>query len=236
MNSIKRMKPTAAALALLLLLGACSGSTEGSTEGGSTPPTPITSDLPVLVDSPYVLTGSDEGAADFLALNETYASPYLNDTCQNITPATISENSEFTVFKYLSSNDSFVLFDGAAYPIGTAFDGGDGVTSLALADLNGDGVRDLCYASSKDSSFSVGYFDPAAKTATELPGRINGQPAVLGTDGEKLLLYAAKVSNYESLTSMTLEPGEPLAAVVDRDGTPALDASLYSKAGEGENT
>lgn len=234
MNAIKKMKPTAAALALLLLLGACAGSTEGS--GSGAPPTPITSDLPVLVDAPYVLSGSDEGTADFLALNESYASPYLNDSCQNITPATISENSEFTVFKYLLSNDSFLLFDGAVYPIGTAFDGGDGVTSLALADITGDGVPDLCYASSKDSSFSVGCFDPSTKTAAELPGRVSGQPAVLGTDGKTLLLCAAKVSNYESLTSMTLEPGEPLAAVVDRDGSPALDASLYSKAGEGENT
>lgn len=236
MNATKKRKPAAAALALLLLLGACAGSAESNDSANGGAPAPITSALPVLVDSPYVLSGSDEGAAEFLALNESYASPYLNDTCQNITPALVSENSEFTVFKYLSSNDSFLLFDGAVYPIGTAFDGGDGVTSLALADLNGDGVHDLCYASSKDSSFSVGYFDPAAKTASELPGRVNGQPAVLGTDGEKLLLYAAKVSNYESLTSMTLEPEEPLAAVVDRDGTPTLDASLYSKAGAGENT
>lgn len=246
MDRTKWMKPAIAALSLSLLLGACAGSSgnNGSDGNGATdenaPNTAIESSLPVLVDSPFVLKGTDEGASDFEALNTGFESPFTNDSCQNITSPAIAENSDFTVFKYLVSNDTFVLYDGAAYAIGGAAGGdGDGVTSMALADLTGDGVYDLCYAYSRNSETRVGCFDPVEKTVNELPGNVSGQPAVLDTDGSRLLLCAAAVSNYESLTSMTLEAGEMLAAIVDRDGSPALEkvtAAQPADAAEPDNT
>ena len=222
MNTAKTMKSAAFAFMLALALGACSNGNGGTgkTYAGGGQNTNV-SQPAVLTESPYQLAGSEEGAADFAAINTGYESPFTNDTCWNITPGFVSENSEFTVFKYASSNETFVMYDGAAYPIGGGY-GGDGVTSMALADLTGDGVYELCYVYSEDSILRVGYFDPAQKTANELSGSFSGQPVMLSSEGNTLTVCAAEVSNYESLLEMTLTAGEKLAEVTIGDGTPEL--------------
>ena len=220
MNTAKTMGSAVLASLLVLALGACSGGNGGKTDAGGGQNT-NTSQPAVLTQSPYRLTGSEEGAADFTAINAGYESPFVNDACWNITPGFISENSDFTVFKYGSSNETFVLYDGAAYPIGGGY-GGDGVTSMALADLTGDGVYELCYVSSEDSILRVGYFDPAQKTANELSGSFSGQPVMLSSEGNTLTVCAAEVSGYESLTEMTLTAGDKLAEVTTGGGTPEL--------------
>ncbi len=218
MNTAKWMKPAALALALSLALGACSGNSGKNGNQNR----PAAAQLPVLTDSPYQLTATEEGAADFSALNSSYQSPFANDTCWNITPGFVSENSDFRVFKYGSSNETFVLYDGSAYAVGSGL-GGDGVTSMALADVTGDGVYDLCYAYSEDADSRVGYFDPAQKTANELPGSFHGQAIVLRADGNTLQVCGATVTGYESLLSMTLEPGSELAQVILENGTVTLE-------------
>lgn len=225
MNTAKWMKQAVLALTFSLLLGACSGGADnnrgGSVEG--------TSDgaLPVLTESPYVLAGTEEGVADFTAVNSGYESPYATDTCWNITPAVVSENSEFAVFKYGSSNATFVLYNGISYPIGGGVNS-DGVTSMALADVTGDKVYDLCYAYSEGSSSHVGYFNPADGTANDLPGVIGGQAVVLSAEGNSLQVCAAEVSGYESLTAMTLSAGDKLAEVLITSDGPALEMASSS--------
>lgn len=240
MNTVKLWKSMALALALTLALGACSGNgtasttgTNGGSNGGAagndangggndSAGASAVSQLPVLTASPYQLSGSEEGTADFLAANAGYESPYQNDTCLNITPSFFPADSGLSVFKYGASNETFVLYDGAVYAIGSD-SSGDGVTSMAMADFTGDGAYELYYAYSNGADSYVGLFDPASKTSSGLSGSFSGQPVVLSADGSTLTVCGATVSDYESLTSMTLTAGDVLANVTAADGKVSLE-------------
>lgn len=88
--------------------------------------------------------------------------------CYNTTPDFIAEHSDFAVFKYNLSTESFILCDGEVYSIGTCF-GGYGMGSMALGDLNRDGQYELYYTFSWGSGIprsQIGYFDPACREVT----------------------------------------------------------------------
>lgn len=121
--------------------------------------------LPVIAPVELKITPSEEGVAEFLEKNEDYASMYEEDTCYNITPDFISENSDFTIFKYDKSTASFVMYEGEVYIAGEYF-GGSGIESMALADVDMDGQYELYYTFSWGSGIPrtmIGYFDPCAK-------------------------------------------------------------------------
>ncbi|WP_042167904.1 hypothetical protein [Paenibacillus gorillae] len=114
---------------------------------------------------PAAIAGTSNNTADFLALQQNFESGYDNDTCYNITPDFIRENSDYMIFKYDKSAASFLLYEGVVYPLGEWF-GGFGVTSLSLADLDGDGRSELYFTYSWGSGLHrshAAYFDPAAK-------------------------------------------------------------------------
>jgi len=240
MNKAKLWKSMVLTLALSLALGACSNSSGGGANGGtagndsSNPAANDTSTadgeantdqtaLPLLTALPYKLSGSEDGTADFLAANADYQSPYQNDTCLNITPSFMPADGGISVFKYTSSNETFVFYDGAVYAIG-GDSSGDGVTSMAMADYTGDGAYELYYAYSNGSDSHVGCFDPAQKAASDLSGgKFSGQPVVLSAEGSTMTVCVATVTDYESLTSMTLEPGDQLATIVADGGKAKLE-------------
>lgn len=119
----------------------------------------------VAVESEMVITSSDMQVSDFLAKNINFTAGYETDECYNVTPALIADNSDYAVFKYSSSSESFIMYDGEIYNIGTCF-GGFGITSMALADLDKDGEYELYYTFSWGSGLhraQVGYFEPANK-------------------------------------------------------------------------
>ncbi len=96
---------------------------------------------------------------------EGFTTYYDTDECYNITPDFVADNSDYYIFKYSSSTESFIMYDGEIYSIGTCF-GGFGITSMALADLNKDGTYELYYTFSYGSGLHhshVGYFEPINK-------------------------------------------------------------------------
>lgn len=243
MNKAKLWKSMVLALALSLALGACSNNgannnaAGGDPTGGTSQNAPAdggnqTGDasqeetpaeqLPLLTAAPYPLTGTEDGTKEFAELNADYQSPYQNETCWNITPPFMPADTGISVFKYGSSNETFVQYDGAVYAIG-GDSTGDGVTSMALADYNADGAYELYYAYSNGSESRVGCFDPAQKAATDLAGKFTGQPIVLSAEGSTMTVCVAEVSDYESLTSMKLLAGDELAKLVVADGKPAIE-------------
>lgn len=231
MKTAKFWKTAVLAAAATLLLGACSGGEQAPTTGPDDPGTAngepsenleTTSGLPVLGESPYKLTASEEGATDFETLNTDYQSPYQNDTCVNISPSFLGGDTGLSVFKYTLSNDTFLLYDGAVYPLGGS--GGDGVTSMAMADFTGDGAYELYYAYSSGSDSHVGYFDPATKETHDDMDAFRGTAIVLAADGSNLNIYSAEVSDYESLTSMVLTSGQQIASVGSKGSAPAVIA------------
>lgn len=121
--------------------------------------------LPVIAPAELKITPSKDGVEEFLKKNEGYTSMYEEDTCYNITPDHIAGNSDFTIFKYDKSTASFVMYEGEVYVAGEYF-GGDGIESMALADVDMDGQYELYYTFSWGSGIhrtKIGYFDPAAK-------------------------------------------------------------------------
>lgn len=119
-------------------------------------------------ESEMVITSSDIQVSDFLTKNSNFRTSYDTDKCYNITPDFIADNSDFMIFKYRESTESFIMYQGEVYSIGTCF-GGCGITSMALADLNEDGQYELYYTFSWGSGLhrsQIGYFDPANKEVT----------------------------------------------------------------------
>lgn len=139
----------------LLILSACSGNSAPEKAALDT----------LAMESEMTITSSNTQVSDFVAKNIDFKSDYETDECYNITPAFIADNSEYEIFKYSNSTQSFVMYDGEVYSIGRCF-GGYGITSMALADLNKDGEYELYYTFSFGSGMhrsQVGYFDPISK-------------------------------------------------------------------------
>lgn len=147
---------------ILLILSACSKNPTSEETNQFTEKT----DLDTLaMETEMTITSSNNQVSDFVAKNIDYETEYETDECYNITPVFIDNNSDYKVFKYINSAESFIMYDGEIYSIGTCF-GGFGITSMALADLNKDGEYELYYTFSWGSGIhrsQAGYFDPISK-------------------------------------------------------------------------
>ncbi|MBD5471289.1 MAG: hypothetical protein HDR19_09390 [Lachnospiraceae bacterium] len=117
------------------------------------------------VESEMTVIPSNTQVSDFIAKNKDFMTYYETDECYNITPVFVLENSEYEIFKYSESCQSFIMYDGEVYSIGSCF-GGYGITSMALADLDKNGEYELYYTFSWGSGMprsQVGYFEPISK-------------------------------------------------------------------------
>ncbi|MBD5510719.1 MAG: hypothetical protein HDR08_05645 [Lachnospiraceae bacterium] len=151
----------------------------------------------------------------------------------NITPDYIADNSEFEIFKDVSSTDSFIMYDGEVYSIGICF-GGFGLTSMALADLNQDGAYELYYTFSFGSgvhALRIGYFDPVKKEVTILdcPLQSHGHELMLtANESGDLCVNIAVIdeNTYQSFVDFSLEAQELIGTVIFGEDTIALQISM----------
>ncbi len=84
-----------------------------------------------------------EGESDGLS----YEAKYNQEHCFNVTPASVSSQTDFQIFKFGDSCESFIMIDGSVYPICASF-GGHGFVNAVPWDYNEDGNIDLLVASS----------------------------------------------------------------------------------------
>lgn len=120
------------------------------------------------VSSELKIESSSNNVDAFLNINKNFPNDYETDICYNITPYFIANNSDFSIFKYASSTASFLLFDDEIYELG-AFFGGNGLTSMALCDLDKDNQYELYFTFSWGSGLhrsQIGYFNPSTKKVT----------------------------------------------------------------------
>lgn len=61
------------------------------------------------------ITPSKKQVAAFEAQNVDFESPYDADECYNITPDFVADHSDYMIFKYEESNETFILYDGKVY-------------------------------------------------------------------------------------------------------------------------
>lgn len=119
-------------------------------------------------ESEITITSTQTLVSKAEAKNKDYTSHYDADICYNITPDFITNNSEYSIFKYEKSCASFLLYDDELYLLDNHM-GGYGITSMALADLNKDAQYELYFTFSWGSGIhrsQIGYFDPNTKKVT----------------------------------------------------------------------
>ena len=140
---------------IVLMLSACSTAADSDN-------TPLAVCAP---ETELTITSSKERVPEFISKNKNFIPEYDEDECYNITPDFIADNSEFTIFKYDISSEAFIMYDSDVYSIGDGF-GFDGITSMALADINKDNQYELYYTFTSGSGMpcaQIGYFDPVSK-------------------------------------------------------------------------
>ncbi|MFA7673302.1 MAG: hypothetical protein WCY62_05565 [Clostridia bacterium] len=139
--------------------------------------------------------GTKTGVEEFLLLIPDHVSTYKNDACYNITPECISDTTEYVVFKFDQSCESFLLYKGKVYEMGLSF-GGYGVIDMVTSDLNKDLQEELYFTYSWGSGIHrslAGCFDPATEKIL-LPDFANmDMDMMLIASGNDLYLYNTKI-------------------------------------------
>ena len=169
--------------------------------------------------------GTKNVVEDFLALNRDFQTGYEGDTCYNITQNDILENAVYLVFKYDKSCASFLMYEGEVHPLGEWF-GGFGVVSMALNDLNKDGMQELYFTYSFGSGLHrshIAYFDPILKQVVPIEYmHINHDMIVAQNSNGTLSLYEASFPFMDSFVRYTMESTGYISDIVYEDGQISL--------------
>lgn len=141
----------------------------------------------------FLLFPTDENVTEFEKQLGDFQTGYEADTCYNVTPYAFLKD-EFQIFKYDSSCETFLLYDGEIYKLGGGF-GGYGVTSFAISDIDTDGNEELYFTFSWGSGIhrsQVGYFDFGEKTTTIFEYASFNAEIMIGVDNKnKVGIYSS---------------------------------------------
>lgn len=198
----------------LITLSACSANTASEHEALDT----------LAAESEMTITSSDTQVAVFTAKNKDFITEYEADECYNITPGFIADNSDYAVFKYSKSTQSFIMYDDEVYSIGVCF-GGFGITSMALADLDGDGGYELYYTFSWGSGLhrsQIGYFNPADKEIHVFDYSLPGSDMMLTVNQSGVLCVNSATLNGDSFVDFTVK-AQDFIGTVDIEGNGTQD-------------
>ncbi len=168
---------------------------------------------------------SDEQVSEFAEEMKDGAASYNRDKCYNITPDFIAENSDYMIFKYDKSTSSLIVYEGESYSVGTCF-GGYGITSMALADLNGDGKSELYYTFSWGSGIhrsQIGYFDPAGKEVTVFDYELYDRDMMLTVNESGILCVNSAELDICSCVDFSIKPCEKIGTIESEGGRIELD-------------
>lgn len=167
------------------------------------------------------IVGTSDGVDDFLALHDDFRHRYASNTCYNITPDYIRDNSDYRIFKYNASSASFLLYEGEIYPL-AEWGGGYGVTSMALADMDGDESPELYFTYSLGSGLHwslVAYFNPVTEQVTPLEYvRMMGDLLIAHNLEGGLSLFEATISSQDGFANLEARGGEHVSDVVYVNG------------------
>ncbi|RAU96393.1 hypothetical protein [Paenibacillus sp. YN15] len=171
------------------------------------------------------IAGTRDNVDAFLSLQQDFKSGSDRDTCYNITPEYIKENSDYRIFKYDTSAASFLLYKDKVYPLGQWL-GGFGLTSMALADLDGDGRQELYFTYSWGSGLHrshAAYFDPAAKQVITLEYiRMDGDMVLADNYDGSLSVFDATLSSRRGFVDFDIAGTGLIADIVYANGKISL--------------
>ena len=157
---------------------------------------------------------------EFVSENKLFISEYDEDECYDITPDFVAENSDFAIFKYIKSTESFIIYDDHVYSIGTCF-GGYGITSVALADINMDHQYELYYTFSWGSGIhrsEIGYFDPVNKEITIFDESFYDSDMMLTVNESGDLCVNSAVLDFDTYVDFSIKAENLMGKIIfDRD-------------------
>ncbi len=177
------------------------------------------------VSSELVIESSSNKVDDFLIKNKNFTTDYEKDICYHITPDFIENNSDYSIFKYASSTASFLLFDDAIYGLGV-FLGGNGLTSMALGDLDKDNQYELYFTFSWGSGLhrsQIGYFNPSTKKVTVFDYSYFNHDMILTKNDEGTLCVNEAMIEGVSFVDYTIKSKKLVANIVWEKGSIKLN-------------
>lgn len=142
----------------------------------------------------------------------------------SVMPAELMEKSGLQLYKDERYCMSELICEGERYYLGE-FTGGYGITSGALADMNGDGFFELYYTYSWGSGLHrgmLGSFDAATKLETIYDIAFLNGDLYLRANGDTLEVCEALMLNADSFVEIRAIPGRTLATLSLVDGEVTL--------------
>lgn len=160
--------------------------------------------------STSAIKGYEDGVEDFLNLSREKSISFESkelENCYNITPDFVKENSEYKIFKFKDTAETYIVYENEIYKIGNN-KRDRGTTSFALADINQDEKLELFYTYiwkvSEVSRTNVSYFDPLEKKEVGINKNYVENNAVLINKNEELSIYNGTMSNEENYVDLTI--------------------------------
>ena len=174
--------------------------------------------------STSAIKGYSEGVEDFINLSReksiTFESKAL-ENCYNITPDFVKANSEYKIFKFKDTAETYLVFENEIYKIGNN-KRERGITSFALADVNQDEKLELFYTYiwkvSEVSRTNVSYFDPIEKKEIGINKNYIENSAILIKNKEELSIYNGTMSNDENYVDLTINARLEAEVLVNDNG------------------
>lgn len=170
------------------------------------------------------IKGNDNGVESFLELAENQSISFESEdmkNCLNITPDHISQNSEYQIFKFKDTAETYIICDNIIYKIGNN-KRERGATSFALADINNDDKLELFYTYtwkvSDRTNSNVSYFDPEAKKEYGINKNYSDMNIVLVKNKEELCIYDATFSRDESYVDFNLNAKLEKDVIINENG------------------
>ena len=160
--------------------------------------------------STSAIKGYKEGVEEFLDLAEEQLISFESnemENCYNVTPDFIKENSNYQIFKFKDTAETFIICEDEIYKIGNN-KRERGTTSFAIADINKDNKFELFYTYiwkvTEVSRTNVAYFDPITKKEVAVGENYREEILTLIKNKEELALFNSTMSNEENNTDFTI--------------------------------
>ena len=151
--------------------------------------------------------------------------------CYNVTPADVAGQSDFQLFKFADTGDSFALIDGEVLPVCMPFLSGYGLIDAIPCDYDGDGQVDLLYTTSFGGSgvYYYGVFAINGRTKEYVPCYLwydFGNPVfhrARGRSGAVVDVFDAEIDQPDhDYTRLSWRTKARLGSIFIEDGVPVF--------------